>query len=416
VYHALFIAFHYPPEASSSGVLRTLKYTRYLPEFNWRITVITLNVDAYDIVDPELESQIPEDVRVIRTKYLNTKKHLSIKGRYPSILAIPDRWIWWKPWAVSAGKKLLKDDHPDLVYSTSPHATAHLIANKLARHYKVPLVIDFRDPWYEEPPEPDTPWLRHKINRYLEKYIVRLSSRVIASTNNLRETLLSRYSDLPVEKFQCIPNGYDEEDFKDIKPGVNKSDKLIMVHAGTINRDFRDPIPLFRAISQAIKSGDINPDNFLLRFIGPGEYSEEWEFKKSIEDNDLSKNVEIVSRLPYSQALEEISKSDVALLLQASDDTSSLVPAKLYEYFRTKIPVYALVYEGVVSDIMKDVCGGWSNDPRNIDAVKNSLIEIYELWRKGGLGDNYADQDILAKYSRRNLAMQLGDVFNAQVK
>jgi len=31
--HALFVAYHYPPESSSSGVLRTLKYTRYLGRF-----------------------------------------------------------------------------------------------------------------------------------------------------------------------------------------------------------------------------------------------------------------------------------------------------------------------------------------------------------------------------------------------
>ena len=27
----LMVAFHYPPEGSSSGVLRTLKFSKYLP-------------------------------------------------------------------------------------------------------------------------------------------------------------------------------------------------------------------------------------------------------------------------------------------------------------------------------------------------------------------------------------------------
>ena len=33
--HALFVAFHVPPEASSSGVLRTLKYIQYLDGLGW---------------------------------------------------------------------------------------------------------------------------------------------------------------------------------------------------------------------------------------------------------------------------------------------------------------------------------------------------------------------------------------------
>src|SRR5438034_805988 len=53
--HALFIAFHYPPEASSSGVLRTLKYSRFLGEFGWRVSVIAPESDASDFRDPGIE-------------------------------------------------------------------------------------------------------------------------------------------------------------------------------------------------------------------------------------------------------------------------------------------------------------------------------------------------------------------------
>ena len=73
--HALFVAFHYPPEANSSGVLRTLKFTRYLPNFGWRVTVLTINPDAYEVTDATLIDQIPDSVRVVRTNYIDTKRH-----------------------------------------------------------------------------------------------------------------------------------------------------------------------------------------------------------------------------------------------------------------------------------------------------------------------------------------------------
>src|SRR5215210_2461593 len=69
VKHALFVSFHYPPDASSSGVLRTLKYTRYLADQGWRATVLSPEVTAYDVVDEELMKQVPHDIRIVRTPY-----------------------------------------------------------------------------------------------------------------------------------------------------------------------------------------------------------------------------------------------------------------------------------------------------------------------------------------------------------
>src|SRR5262249_1359541 len=153
--------YHYPPESSSSGVLRTLKHTRYLGRFGWRVTVVTLQREAYEVTDPGLEEQIPPEVRVLRTRFINVKKHLAIRGRYPSFFAIPERWIGWWPWAVAEGRQVIRDDPVDVVYSTSPHATAHLIALELSRRSHIRWVADFRDPWFEDPPESGTPRLVH---------------------------------------------------------------------------------------------------------------------------------------------------------------------------------------------------------------------------------------------------------------
>ena len=137
--HALFVAFHFPPEAGSSGVLRTLKYVRYLDEYGWRVTVIAPRVDAYTVMDAELQTQVPASCRVVRTGYLNTKRHFALFGRYPSLLALPDVWTGWYPWAVAAARRVLDADPVDLVYSTSPHATAHLIARSIARRSETAL-------------------------------------------------------------------------------------------------------------------------------------------------------------------------------------------------------------------------------------------------------------------------------------
>lgn len=406
------VAFHYPPEASSSGVLRTLKYTRYLEQFGWRCTVISTDVSAYEQTNDELAKQIPGSVRVIRTRYINTKRHLSIAGRYPAFMAVPDNWIGWWPWGVAAGKRVLKHDPPDIVYSTSPHPTAHLIAMRIAALGKLPFVADFRDPWHEEPPEPGTPGIVARGAKILERRVVRRADRVVASTLGLRDLMQQRYGDQPKDKFSAILNGYDEQDFESIARPDSHHDELVMVHAGNINREFRDPCSLFRAIANVAKKLNIGIENIRLRFIGGGAYGESPGLQQCVKDTGLHAQVDFVSRLPYKETLEALSSADILLLLQASEDTRDLVPAKLYEYLRTKRPVLALVFDGATSEVMRETGGGWCVDPRRTPDLESAVEHAICEWRAGKLDQHSADQIALKKFDRRSLAGELADVFN----
>src|SRR6266849_4746699 len=64
----LLVAFHYPPDLSSSGVLRTLKFSRYLREHGWEPVVLTARENCYESTDPALLEQIPAGVEVRRTR------------------------------------------------------------------------------------------------------------------------------------------------------------------------------------------------------------------------------------------------------------------------------------------------------------------------------------------------------------
>lgn len=413
--HALFVAFHYPPEASSSGVLRTLKYTRYLAENGWRVTVLTLNRDAYEITDTKLEAQIPADVRVVRTKYLNTKRHLSIKGRYLAAMAVPDSWIGWYPWAVAAGKRILGEDPVDLIYSTSPHATAHMIARRLARQANKPWVMDFRDPWFEEPPEPGTPAIVHSFARRLERTTIAAASHVVASTPQLRDLLSQRYPER-AEKISAILNGYDEADFTDL-PEVSKatSEVLTLVHAGNINAEFRDPRPLFVALRRLAARGELDVSKICLRFIGSGAYADSAAIKQCLNETDLTANVTFVPRIPYEASLQELMAADMLLLLQASEDTRDLVPAKLYEYLRAQRPVLALVLPGASGQVMAETGGGWAVDPSDGAGLDAVLLQAYRAWTDKRLDAQRADLNALRQYDRRSLTAKLAQVFNTLI-
>lgn len=411
--HVVMVAFHYPPEASSSGVLRTLKFSRYLGDFGWKVSVLTLAEDAYSVTDAGLRDQVPDSVNVVRTRFVELRKRLSVAGRYPSIIATPDPWIGWYPYAVRAGVKIAVAEPVSAVFSTSPHPTAHLIARRLSKSLRVPHVADFRDPWYEFPPEPGTPALVHWCAQRLERRVISNAAHVVASTTQLRDALRERHSSLEPGKFSAILNGYDEADFASLGvSGAPKGQRLVLLHAGNINPEFRDPRPLFEAIGRLVRVGAIERSEIALRFIGAGPYAQSREVAASIDAAGLNDAVAFLPRMSYQDALQEMARSDLLLLLQASADTTSLVPAKLYEYLRASRPVLALVRRGATDEVLTSVGGGWCCDPRDQRAVDGCIREIVERWREGRLAEFAADLDRLRQFDRKVLTRNLAEILH----
>lgn len=412
--HALFVSFQYPPDSSSSGVLRTLKYTRYLADHGWRVTVLSPLATVYETLDEASAGDIPASVKVVRTRYLDTRRHLSVKGRYLALAALPDRFIGWLPWALAAGARIAHADPVELIYSTSPPATAHLVAWCLARRLGKPWVADFRDPWFEETPEAGAPAgkLFRTLDRRLEGRVVRDCDHVVTTTRQLRDALATRYASVQAERFSVIPNGYDEADFAALPLGEpRQTGRLCLVHAGSINPHFRDPVPLFKAIRRAADQGRLEPEHLQLRFLGGGAYAESAELHKAAADHGLAGRIDTVSRLPYADALLELARADVLLLLQASEDTRALIPAKLYEYLRMEKPVLALTLVGEASALLEQTGGGFAIDPADTEQLAAVLGELYQRWKHGTLASCHANRVAVQRYERRTLAAELAALF-----
>jgi glycosyltransferase involved in cell wall biosynthesis len=413
--HALFVAFHFPPEASSSGVLRTLKFANYLLEFGWRVSVLSVEVDAYEITDGSLLEQVNPQIQVYRTRYLNSKTQLSIKGFYPSLLALPDRWMGWRFWAVAQGLRVHENDSVDLIFSTSPHATAHIIASALQKKLSVPWVMDFRDPWHEEPPELGTPWLVHRYAQQMERRYVHQARAVITTTAELSETFKHKYPAVQAN-IHSIYNGYDEVDFEHaVLSQSQATETLQIIHAGSINDNFRDPTPLFQALGKLLALGVVEPKEVQLDFYGAGRYAQDCELQGVIERNGLSQMVHFHARLPYRQVLVKMMQAQALLLLQASEDTRTLIPAKLFEYLRTQRPVLALVQEGASAQLVRELAGGWAVNPTDDTALIQVLQQLIESWKDKRLSSFSCQLDAIQQYSRRNLTEQLAELFDSLV-
>ena len=124
----LLIAYHFPP-LGGGGVFRTLKFTKYLPEFGYQPHVLTVKNPMYRIKDPTLIREIPPSAKVYRTFSF---EHIILRA--PRLLGInlkwfyvPDENIGWLPSAVRQGEKIIRKANIDIVYATAPIFTSFLI-------------------------------------------------------------------------------------------------------------------------------------------------------------------------------------------------------------------------------------------------------------------------------------------------
>ena len=339
VKRVLMIAYHFPPLHGSSGMQRTLRFARYLPDHGWEPIILAPSPRAYQQTDSGQLADIPQEVRVYRAFALDTARHLTLKGRYPRLLALPDRWISWWLGAVPTGWYLIKKYKPDVIWSTYPIATAHLIGLTLHRLTGIPWVADFRDPMVQ-PDYPPDPLTYRAYERVENKTIAQCASAVFTTPGTLRD-YQTRFSHVPASQFHLIENGYDESSFAAITRSVNqiaKTGRITLLHSGIIYPSERDPICLFEALVTLLKQNVISAES--LHIILRASHHEEY-LQSLIDRFEIGTIVSLAPPISYNEALAEMLAVDGLLILQAAN-CNNQIPAKLYEYLRAQRPILAL--------------------------------------------------------------------------
>ena len=223
----LVIAYYFPP-MGLSGVQRTLKFVKYLSEFGWHPTVLTVEPRGYFVNDDTLLAELEgRSVTVVRTApsgpaRLFGKKDVvdipaewkrKLLSRLSDTIFIPDNKIGWRRRAVARALELHAETPFDMVFATAPPFTSYLIGRKLKRKINRPLVFDYRDPWVDNPfkfyPTP-----LHKLaNVLLERKALRASSHIITTNRRVKEQILLRHRFLTYHDIDIISQGFDAADF-----------------------------------------------------------------------------------------------------------------------------------------------------------------------------------------------------------
>ncbi len=409
---ALLVAYHYPP-LGGPGVFRTLKFSKYLPKYNYQPFILTIKNPMYRLKDSSLMGEIPKDVKINRVfafehRILRVPRLLKLNLKW---FYLPDEHIGWLPFAVFHGSKLIHREDIDVLFATSPSYSTLLIGSLLKKKTKKPLVIDFRDPWINNS-FIEYPTKLHKfIESKMEKYVLTQTDYITVASDLIRDDLIRRYPFVK-SKIETITNGFDPEDFENLEL-QKKTGKFRITYAGSVY-GLLTARTFFNALKELITENEELKKNIEVVFIG--DYGKETQHL--VRELHLEENVKLKGYIAHKKCLELIINSDVLLLLITilGSKGKEILTGKIFEYLASKKPIIAIApQDGLASELIQKLDAGIIIPPRNVNLVKEAIIKFYNSWlNKKQI--TIKNNDELKKYDRRLLTQKLTKIFEKVTK
>ncbi len=415
----LIITYYWPP-SGGAGVQRWLKFSKYLPEFNFQPYILTVDPKyaQFPAYDNSLIEDINPKVRVYTTKARNYFKALfwkkegagkknsaPVKNTYTKSkfarfirgnLFIPDPRKGWNGFAFRKAVELIEEQNIEIIITSGPPHSSHLIGRRLKRKYnKIKWIADFRDPWTDIYYYSDFYSLalsRKKDKKY--EYSVLTEADKILTVGEGMKALLESKLDPGVNKIFVLPNGFDEDDFQN-KRIKDKKRPFTLTYSGSISE--RYPLESFlKAISGYINN---NPGQKLsLSFVGQ-------QSEGLIEQIKKYKLYDISTFVDYSSHMETINlikASDMLLLIIPEHKHSNvIITGKIFEYMKSGNTILGIgPTEGDAAKILTDTGAGKMFDPGNIEGIGEYISEnVYKNKNMTVKGLN--------KFERKNLTSTL---------
>jgi hypothetical protein len=354
----------------------------------------------YEPVDEALARKVPPDVDVRSVPFPSgwlSKPFRKLVG--PAV---------WLPLAYAACSRVIRERRPSAILTSGPPHCIHMLGLFLKKYHRLPWAADFRDPWSMQAKTR----IAARFTRWEEDKVFRAADLVVANAP-LAEAAYGAAHPAERGKIVTITNGFDE--LSEAERERNASGSIDVVHLGEIYSG-RDPRPYLDALLGS-KNGAASAVRYRASFIG--RVATGFDMSEEIRRRNLTSVVSLRGQIPYSEALAEMKRAEILLLLDSPGRRFG-VPAKLYEYLGVNRPILALAEpDGDVAAILKQ--SGVLHrlaPPTDVTAIRRALHELGESIRSGErtVGDAAALKQFTRESLTRELAAQLDRIANRTMK
>ena len=430
----LIISYYWPP-TGGSGVQRWVKFAKYLPEEDWQPVIYTPENPEQLAVDASLEAEVPSEAEVIRTRitepYALYKKVLRRSGHSKEAVEVnpvnaqnksflqkaamwvrgnffrPDpRCLWIRP-SVRYLKKYLEEHPVDLIVTTGPPQSMHMIGLRLAKETGLPWVADFRDPWTK------IFYFKHlsmtpateRWHKKMEKAVLDEASAVVA-VSPLVQQEFQAMTDTPVE---LITNGFDECDFpseKDTEAYGGPDKDFTITHTGLFAAD-GNPTVLWDVLREKYQADGDFRKRLRIKLIGKNDE----QILKALKDRGLQEALTDMGYQPHSVAVEQQRKASILILpLRKEPEYKAVLPGKLFEYMASERPVLGIGQpDGAMAMILGEAKTGTVLDWDDKKGISEYIEKCWKMHLEGRLTTEGAD---ISRFTRRSTTRQMAGLFD----
>ena len=430
----LIISYYWPP-TGGSGVQRWVKFAKYLPAEGWQPVIYTPENPEQLAVDASLEAEVPTEAEIIRRRivepYEMYKKLLRKSGHSKEAVEVnpvnaqnksflqkvamwirgnffrPDpRCLWIRP-SVRFLKKYLKEHPVDLIVSTGPPQSMHMIGRKLARETGLPWIADFRDPWTK------IFYFKHlsmtcateRWHHKMEKKVLDDATAVVAVSPLVQQDFQAM-TQTPVE---LITNGFDECDFhqEPFKMAEGGPQQLFTItHTGLFAAD-GNPTVLWEVLAEKCRTCEEFRKSLRINLIGKTDE----QIIKAAHDAGLGDNVYDLGYQHHARAVDEQRKASLLILpLRKEPEYKAVLPGKLFEYMASYRPILGIGQpDGAMSMILDSTKTGVVFDWEDKVAIAKYIDECWEKHLEGSLRVEGSD---ISQFTRRNLTRRMAQLFD----
>ncbi|MEN8124173.1 MAG: glycosyltransferase family 4 protein [Bacteroidota bacterium] len=420
---ALIITYYWPP-AGGSGVQRWLKFVKYLQDFGIDPVVYTVDNPKYIFIDDSLEDEIPKNIEILKQPIWEPNNLLSlIKSKQKETSAgflnsnpsffekqlqyiranyfIPDsRKYWIKP-SVDFLSNYLQHNDIDVIITTGPPHSLHLIGLLLKQKFSLKWIADFRDPWTDIDYFHQLPLTKKSKKKHhkLEAKVLKNADAVLVVGKTMQEKYQTFNKNTIV-----ISNGFDGEINTDID---NLDDKFSISHIGMMNAD-RNPKMFWKVLTNLIKEDSEFSTDLQVNLIGKVAP----EILREIISLSLKNHVNLIDYLPHNKVLQFQRKSQVLLLaVNKVPSAKGIVTGKIFEYLQANRPILAIApQDGDLAEIIKKTNSGFVIEFGDEENLKEIILNLYKKYKERNL---ITETQNIAQYHRKNLTEKLVEVIRS---